>query len=257
MDIKKILHAHKDYLKTDGKEGAKADLQFADLQFANLRGAKLEGAHLKGANLRGANLQFADLQDADLRYADLRDANLQDADLRYADLRYAYLQGANLQFADLQDANLRGANLLSANLQGANLNGVKGFLLLPVQDLRGYSFTHALQTNEGWRIRAGCRDFSIEEAKAHWGEGYDDREIGDMYLYAVEWLEKKVMDLGLEHQQTELIIEDAESEAISLIKYIATDYVELSHDKVQWQRNDYIKLCRKFLDGYRKVNDEK
>jgi hypothetical protein len=55
----------------------------------------------------------------------------------------------------------------------------------------------------------------------------------------------------------ELIIEDAESEAISLIKYIATDYVELSHDKVQWQRNDYIKLCRKFLDGYRKVNDEK
>ena len=55
----------------------------------------------------------------------------------------------------------------------------------------------------------------------------------------------------------ELIIEDAESEAISLIKYIATDYVELSHDKVQWQRDDYIKLCRKFLDGYRKVNDEK
>ena len=167
MDIKKILHAHKDYLKTDGKEGAKADLQFADL--------------------RGANLQFADLQDADLRYADLRDANLQDANLEGADLRYA-----DLQFADLRGANLRGANLLGANLQGANLNGVKGFLLLPVQDLRGYSFTHAIQTNEGWRIRAGCRDFSIEEAKAHWGEGYDDREIGDMYLYAVEWLEKKL-----------------------------------------------------------------
>jgi hypothetical protein len=175
MDIKKILHAHKDYLKTDGKGGAKADLQFADL-----RGANLEGAHLKGANLRGANLQFANLQFADLRYADLRDANLQDA---------------NLEGADLQDANLRGANLLSANLHGANLNSVKGFLLLPVQDLRGYSFTHAIQTNEGWRIRAGCRDFSIEEAKAHWGEGYDDREIGDMYLYAVEWLEKKLAGL--------------------------------------------------------------
>jgi len=237
MDIKKILDAHKDYLKTDGKEGAKADLQFADLQFADLRGDDLRGANLQDADLEGADLEGADLQDADLRCANL--------------------QGANLQGADLQDANLRCANLQGADLEGANLQGVKGFLLLPVQDLRGYSFTHATQTNEGWRIRACCRDFSIEEAKAHWGEGYDDREIGDMYLYAVEWLEKKVMDLGLEHQQAELIIEDAESEAISLIKYIATDYVELSHDKVQWQRNDYIKLCRKFLDRYRKVNDEK
>ena len=175
MDIKKILHAHKDYLKTDGKEGAKADFQFADLQFADLRYADLEGADLRVANLRGANLQGADLEGADLRYANLR--------------------GANLQDANLEGANLRGANLLNANLQGANLKGVNGFLLLPVQDLRGYSFTHAIQTNEGWRIRAGCRDFSIEEAKAHWGESYDDREIGDMYLYAVEWLEKKLAGL--------------------------------------------------------------
>ena len=49
----------------------------------------------------------------------------------------------------------------------------------------------------------------------------------------------------------DLIIEDAESEAIKLIKFIASDYVELSDDKVLWQRNDYIKRCHKFLDEYR------
>ena len=71
--------------------------------------------------------------------------------------------------------------------------GAKGFFLLPVQDPRGYPFPHAIFTNKGWRIIAGCRAFSIERAKAHWGESYKgDREIGDMYLYAIEWLEKKL-----------------------------------------------------------------
>ena len=44
-------------------------------------------------------------------------------------------------------------------------------------------------------IRAGCRFFTIEQAKEHWGESYEgDREQGDMYLHAVEWLEKKVKE---------------------------------------------------------------
>jgi len=35
--------------------------------------------------------------------------------------------------------------------------------------------------------------------------------------------------------------------AEQLISYIATDYVELSHDKVRAQRDDYIKICREWL----------
>jgi len=35
--------------------------------------------------------------------------------------------------------------------------------------------------------------------------------------------------------------------AQELIAYIANDYVELSHDKVLWQRNEYIKVCREWL----------
>ena len=53
-----------------------------------------------------------------------------------------------------------------------------------------------------------------------------------------------------------LLTEEIESEAIKLIKMIANDYVELSHDKIKWQRDDYIKRCRKFLDNYVENDDE-
>ena len=163
MDLQKVLGKHKKWLETVGSKGKKA----------NLRGANLSGANLSGADLRRADLHRADLRRADLCGADLCGANL---------------CFANLCFANLSDANLRGADL-----RGAIFVETTGFILLPAQDPRGYSWSHATLTDDGWKIRAGCRDFSIEEAKAHWGESYDgDREIGDMYLYAIEWLEKKL-----------------------------------------------------------------
>ena len=36
--------------------------------------------------------------------------------------------------------------------------------------------------------------------------------------------------------------------AEQLIAYIANDYIELSHDKVVWQRNDWRTACRSWLD---------
>lgn len=128
----------------------------------------------------------------------LEDDGGERADLRYANLRYADLLSANLHYANLRSANLRyadlrSANLLSANLHSADLTHAKGIYLLPVQDVRGHCFAHAIETDNGWRIRADCRDFSIEEAKTHWGESYrGNREQGDMYLYAIEWLERKL-----------------------------------------------------------------
>ena len=130
---------------------------------------------------------------ADLRWADLREANLHEANLHEADLREA-----DLSEADLRWANLRGANLHGANLSEANLSEAKNFLFLPTQDLRGYSFCHAVYCDE-WMIRAGCRDFTIEQAKQHWGESYaGNREQGDMYLAAIDWLEKKIERDGLQ-----------------------------------------------------------
>ena len=77
--LDKILDNHKLWLKTNGEEGERANLQEANLQEANLRWANLRWANLQGANLQGANLQEANLQGA----------NLQEANLRWADLDYS------------------------------------------------------------------------------------------------------------------------------------------------------------------------
>ncbi len=87
-ELGKILEAHRMWVDSEAKEGARA-------------------------NLIEANLQEADLVGAELEKADLIAANLQEADLR----------GANLQKANLGRANLQEADLYEANLQGANLNG--------------------------------------------------------------------------------------------------------------------------------------
>ena len=42
--------------------------------------------------------------------------------------------------------------------------------------------------------------------------------------------------------------------AEQLIRFIATDYVELSHEKVLWQRNEYIKICREWLEQNKNNN---
>ena len=142
------------------------------------------------ADLRDADLRSADLRSADLSSADLSSANLSYADLRFANLSSANLSSANLRFADLGSADLSSADLSYANLRSANLRSAKNFYLLPVQDPRGHCFASAVRTKDGWRIRAGCRFFSAEQAREHWGESYaGERWIGDMYLYACDWLE--------------------------------------------------------------------
>lgn len=56
----------------------------------------------------------------------------------------AYLRGAYLRDADLRDADLVDAG----------------------QDIRGYRFVGYWR--DGLRILAGCRDFTVAEARAHW-----------------------------------------------------------------------------------------
>ena len=44
--------------------------------------------------------------------------------------------------------------------------------------------------------------------------------------------------------------------AEQLIHYIANDYVELSHDKVVWQRNDFMRICQEWLEHNREHKGE-
>ena len=116
-----------------------------------------------GADLARADLRGADLREADLSGADLTGAYLGGADLREADLREADLGGANLSGADLREADLRGADLT-----GADLSGAYGVLAIGPIDTW---IMYAVRFPDGPRIKAGCRWFTVAEAREWWGKG--------------------------------------------------------------------------------------
>ena len=136
------------------------------VQKAVKSGAILNGASLNGAILDGAILNRASLNGAILDGAILDGAILNGASLNGAILDGAILNGAILNGASLYRASLDGAILDGAILNGASLNGAKG-VIDGGSRADGYRFV-------GWikggvlMIRAGCRDFTIAEAREHW-----------------------------------------------------------------------------------------
>ena len=128
--LKEILEAHAKWVRSEGKEGARADLSDTDL--------------------RGADLEKADLRGADLERADLSQANLENADLRKANLRHVNFSATILRRANLRDANLRDANLADAQgltafqLAGSILAGAK----LPEAISRFGALDHIKETAE-------------------------------------------------------------------------------------------------------------
>ncbi len=100
-------------------------------------------------------------------------ANLSRANLSEANLSWADLSGANLSRADLTGANLSRANLSGANLSRAKWReGVtlKRAVVKEVTRSDGYLF-RLLDCDCGWRVAAGCRFFTLDEAWRHWGYG--------------------------------------------------------------------------------------
>jgi|GEM_PF-6928241 len=134
----------------------------------------------------GAAVMVANLSDANLRGADLSDADLRGAELHGADLSDAYLRGADLSDADLSDANLRGAYLRGADLRDANLRGANLYKTCGIADRvidagvrsDGYRFLLTRTEPGEWRVKAGCRDFTVEGAKSHWTETRGDTDLG-------------------------------------------------------------------------------
>ncbi len=129
-ELSQILDAHGRWVRSEHKEGERANLKEADLQ-----GADLEGTDLRGANLRKANLQGAQLWKANLEEANLYKAQMQKAELSHACLRGAVLMKANLQDSSLDHVELREADLTGADLTGANLSNVQGLEKAKLNDI--------------------------------------------------------------------------------------------------------------------------
>ena len=93
------------------------------------------------------------------------------------------------RLADLSGAFLSGADLSGANLSGATLPSTH-VLLLTTQ--AGYPVFGVYQGGV-WRIIAGCRDFSLDEAKAHWSApDYHTPLDGRRIVAVLRWFEEEV-----------------------------------------------------------------
>ncbi|MGJ5032322.1 pentapeptide repeat-containing protein [Bradyrhizobium sp. HKCCYLS2038] len=116
-------------------------------------------------------------------------ANLSRADLSRADLSGANLSGANLSCANLSRANLSRADLSGADLYGANLScaNLSG---QPIVDggLRsdGYRFLLTNFKDEGLRVKAGCRNLTPVDARAHWNNTRGETQLGAESIALVE-----------------------------------------------------------------------
>ena len=75
---------------------------------------------------------------------------------------------ANFPGADFYKANFSGANFSGANFFGANFFGVEG--ILHVGPVDGWDM-YAVRWDDGPRIKAGCRWFTVSEARKWWGKG--------------------------------------------------------------------------------------
>jgi uncharacterized protein YjbI with pentapeptide repeats len=105
-----VIRNHVEWLQSDHKRGARADLRGMCLRDFNLSCVDLSGADLRGADLRGINLKGCRMTGADLREADLRGVDL---------------SGCNMDHADLRNADLRGVELNNTSLGYSNLEGIQ------------------------------------------------------------------------------------------------------------------------------------
>ena len=200
-EIAAILADHGCWLRGEG--GKRADLSGADLTRAVLTDADLSGARLTradltravltGADLSGARLTDARLSGACLTDADLTRADLTDARLSGADLTDARLSGARLTRADLTDARLTRADLTDAVLHGTTIKR----LLRRATRADGYEFI-LWDCQEGFFIAAGCRWFTLDEARQHWTAtragtplGDETMDILDFFAAAITRTEKE------------------------------------------------------------------
>ena len=126
--------------------------------------------------------------------ADLSSADLSGADLSRADLSRAYLYGANMYGVDLTGSILSGADLTLTNLSGAILS--RTILIDGGQRSDGHRFVGFV--NDGViRLRAGCWDFTLPEARQHWLATRGGTPLGQESLDIVDHIARLARIRGL------------------------------------------------------------
>jgi len=171
IEIKRIdgTVAYESQSATSLKEAAEeAVRQGVSLALANFSGANFSGAHFSGANFSGANFSLANFSRANFSGANFSGADFSLADFSRANFSRANFSGADFYKANFSGANFSGANFSRANFYGANFSGAEG--ILHVGPVDGWDM-YAVRWDDGPRIKAGCRWFTVSEARKWWGKG--------------------------------------------------------------------------------------
>lgn len=167
-----------------------------DMRGAGLNNSKAVRLEIEHSKADGVDFTNADMTSFSSRRTSFRNARFHGATLAHSRFEWCDMRGADFQDACLPhcsfiDTDLREASFSCAGIGNANLLGAKGVLCLPMHDPRGYR-PLAVAYRVGWLIFSGCRMFNVEGAKDHWGKHYmGQRDIGDGYLRALDWLENQ------------------------------------------------------------------
>ena len=57
-----------------------------------------------------------------------------------------------------------------------------------------------------------------------------------------------ILSYGFDHRDVERYCDECYNKLYDFVRYIATDYFELSYEKVRVQRDDYIRMAKKLLE---------
>ena len=191
IEIKRIdgTVAYESQSATSLKEAvAEAVRQGVSLARANFFRADFFRADFSRANFSGANFFRANCSGADFSGANFSRANFSRANFSRADFSRA----------DFSLASFYGADFSGANFFGANFFGVEG--ILHVGPVDGWDM-YAVRWDDGPRIKAGCRWFTVSEAREWWGKGGaagNKPEHGPLMLAGLEALLALAKDHGWE-----------------------------------------------------------
>ncbi len=187
--LKSLIKKHNKWLRSIGKEGARADLSGAMLQGVVLRRLNLQGANLSEVNLQGANLSGVNLQGANLIMANLQEARIENSNCQGALFVFANLQDVNFDDVDLREADFSGASFQNAHFCEANIQGAyfreTNFEGAKFQEA---NFEGAMLT--GTNFRGACLEkanFQKINLFAPWTTNYEKRKIGDELFDADYW----------------------------------------------------------------------
>ena len=147
-----------------------------------------EEAVRQGVSLARAHFSGADFSRANFYGADFYKANFYGANFYGADFSRANFYGANFYKADFYKADFYKANFSLANFSGADFYLAEG--ILHVGPVDGWDM-YAVRWDDGPRIKAGCRWFTVDEAREWWekgGRSGNAPEHGPLMLAGVEAL---------------------------------------------------------------------